>query len=78
MVSVLLDHTTTGIPMSGFPPCSDGGDGVGLLKGIMSSCVVGNLFLPGQLAKAKLNGNSYGLWSYGNDVEPLWKRLGIN
>ena len=53
--------STTGIPVSEFArrvPMRRR-YGIDLLKGMMSSCVVGNLFLPGDLtrAKVKLKGN---------------------
>ncbi len=49
--------------------------GVDLLKGIMSSCVVGNLFLPGQLTKAETKLSDSGTLiisgSYSDNVEPF-------
>ncbi|OUU75089.1 MAG: 4Fe-4S ferredoxin [Methylococcaceae bacterium TMED69] len=69
--------STTGIPMSEFVrhvPMARR-FGVDLLKGIMSSCVVGNLFLPGQLTKAETKLSDSGTLiisgSYSDNVEPF-------
>lgn len=69
--------STTGILMSEFArhmPMSRR-YGVDLLKGLLSSCVVGNLFLPGQLTKAKVRLNVDGSLvvsgKYSDSVTPL-------
>jgi choline dehydrogenase-like flavoprotein len=49
--------------------------GIDLLKGLLSSCVVGNLFLPGQLTKAEVklreDGSLVVSGRYGDSVGPL-------
>ncbi len=49
--------------------------GVDLLKGLLSSCVVGNLFLPGQLTKARVSlkgdGSLMVSGTYSDSVAPL-------
>lgn len=69
--------STTGIPMSEFVrhiPMSRR-YGVDLLKGLLSSCVVGNLFLPGQLTKARVSlkgdGSLMVSGTYSDSVAPL-------
>lgn len=69
--------STTGILMSEFArhiPMSRR-YGVDLLKGLLSSCVVGNLFLPGQLTEARVRLNSDGSLTvsgaYSDSVVPL-------
>lgn len=69
--------STTGIPMSEFArhiPMSRR-YGVDLLKGLLSSCVVGNLFLPGQLTNARVSlkedGSLVVSGSYSDSVAPL-------
>jgi choline dehydrogenase-like flavoprotein len=69
--------STTGILMSEFArhlPMSRR-YGVDLLKGLLSSCVVGNLFLPGQLTKAEVKLNAGGSLvvsgKYSDSVAPL-------
>lgn len=69
--------STTGIPVSEFArhiPMSRR-YGVDLLKGLLSSCVVGNLFLPGQLTKARVSlkgdGSLMVSGTYSDSVAPL-------
>ncbi|MDE2422948.1 MAG: GMC family oxidoreductase [Betaproteobacteria bacterium] len=69
--------STTGIPVSEFArhiPMSRR-YGVDLLKGLLSSCVVGNLFLPGQLTKARVSlkgdGSLMVSGGYSDSVAPL-------
>lgn len=69
--------STTGIPMSEFARHVPMGRryGIDLLRGLLSSCVVGNVFLPGHLTKAEAklagNGSLVVSGSYGDDVLPL-------
>lgn len=69
--------STTGIPISEFArhiPMSRR-YGIDLLRGLLSSCVVGNLFLPGQLTKAEVklrdDGSLVVSGRYGDSVVPL-------
>jgi choline dehydrogenase-like flavoprotein len=69
--------STTGILMSEFArhiPMSRR-YGIDLLKGLLSSCVVGNLFLPGQLTEARVRLNGDGSLAvsgaYSGTVAPL-------
>lgn len=69
--------STTGISMSEFTrhvPVSRR-YGIDLLRGLLSSCVVGNLFLPGQLTKAEASLSEDGTLvvsgKYGDNVAPL-------
>jgi choline dehydrogenase-like flavoprotein len=69
--------STTGIPLSEFArhiPMSRR-YGIDLLKGLLSSCVVGNLFLPGQLTKARVtlkgDGSLMVSGTYSDSVAPL-------